>query len=127
MRRQDGFQGGGRLRTKLKFYSFDDSGSPTHSLKRTPVFEFVARGNVSPYQGVTSREADVAVVGEMWSTVFIRYHRGRVPKEGWRIEVLDGDDVVQERHEVRGVQPIDYENRKVELTTRLIRDEVTPA
>ncbi len=119
MRRGDSFKGGGELRQAVEFYSVDDENgsSPTGSPTREKVLAYKASASIAPFQGLASRDAQVIVVGETWSTVFIRYHQGRVPVEGMYMKVVRTDEF----HEVKGVQPIDYDNRRVELTCRLIR------
>lgn len=119
MRRTDDFRGGGRLRSSVKFYTMNDAdgSSPSHSPTRTPVFAYDARASISPFQGLTSRDGEQITVGEVWNTVFIRYAKGRVPVEGMQMV----DQATGQTYEVRGQQNIDVENRKVELSCRLIR------
>lgn len=119
MRRNDSFKGGGQLRQAVEFYTVDDENgdSQTNSPTREKVFAYKGSASISPYQGLASRDAQVIVVGETWSTVFIRYHQGRVPIEGMFMKVI----TTGEFFEVKGSQPIDYDNRRVELTCRLIR------
>jgi head-tail adaptor len=106
----------GNFDTPVTFSNMVETTDSASGVVRTPQFAYNALANVSPYEGSELRSA-LREIGEIWSTISIRWAPSRVPIEGMQITVKTTGEI----YEVRGVQHLESGRRKIELTCRLVR------
>lgn len=106
----------GLFNSPVTFYNMVETTGVGGQVIRTPVLAYTAFANVQPFSSLEAREAE-RVIGEIWAIISIQYFRSRLPIEGMTVVIKSSG----ETFEVRGVEQIDYDYRKVELTCRLVR------
>lgn len=77
--------------------------------------DYFAWTNVQPYTA-TITEVDRRLAAETWSLISMRYARSRIPKAGMLLQLK----LTSEIYEIRGVDHVSFNRKKIELTCRLI-------
>lgn len=103
--------GGGPLNQAVTFFTMAETRGSSGGVTRTPTIAFKAYAAISPFRS-DEMLASGRELGATWATVTIRFHRSRLPVQGMTMR----HEITQQIWQVRGVQPVDWDRHRIELT-----------